>query len=138
MMLFEERKARFRCLNQQYVRIQARYSGKSGKPVGVFGANCYLFFAERFSPEDRELFLRTAVWFKANLPIPPFYDLENPEKNNPQDAITYFKRSAIPKYLEKILVLIGLLEKYDVPYDVVETNYVGEVIYEDEYQIGVI
>jgi hypothetical protein len=125
-------------LNQQYVRIQARYSGKSGKPVGVFGANCYLFFAERFSPEDRELFLRTAVWFKANLPIPPFYDLENPEKNNPQDAITYFKRSAIPKYLEKILVLIGLLEKYDVPYDVVGTNYVGEVIYEDEYQIGVI
>jgi hypothetical protein len=35
-------------------------------------------------------------------------------------------------------VLTGLLEKYDVPYDVVETNYVGEVIYEDEFQIGVI
>ena len=124
-------------LNQQYIRIQTR-SGKTGKPVGVFGANCNLFYAERFSPEDRELFLRTAVWFKENLPIPPFYDLANPERNNPRQLITYFKRSAISRYLEKIQILTRLLEKYDVHYEVVGTNYVGEVIYEDEYQVAVL
>jgi hypothetical protein len=131
-------KARRSVLNQQYVRIQARYSTKSGKKVGVFGANCTLFYADEFTPEDREVFLNTAVWFKANLPVPPFYDLDNPEQNNPRGAITYFKSTAIPTFIAKIQVLTGLLEKYDVPYDVVETNYVGEVIYEDEFQIGVI
>jgi len=125
-------------LNQKYMRVQARYTGKTGKPVGMFAANWHIMMAERFSPEDKDLFLRTEDWFNENLPNPPFYDKENPEKNNPQKAITYFKTETIQKYEEKILILIGLLDKYGVYYDVVYTNSVGEVIYEDDYQIAVI
>ncbi len=125
-------------LNQKYVRIQTRYSGKTGKPVGIFAANWHILYAERFTQEDKELFLATEEWFRENLPVPPFYDKENPERNNPQKAITYFKTDAIAKYSEKILVLTGLLEKYNVHYDVVLTNYVGEIIYEDDYQVAII
>ena len=125
-------------LNQKYMRVQARYTGKTGKPVGMFAANWHIHNDGRFSPEDKELFLKTEEWFRGNLTVPPFYDLENPEKNNPQKAITYFKAEAVSKYAEKTLVLTGLLEKYGVEYDIVYTNSVGEIIYEDEYQIAVI
>ena len=40
--------------------------------------------------------------------------------------------------LEKIQPLIDLLDKYDIPYDIIYTNYVGKIIYEDDYQVGVI
>jgi len=125
-------------LSQNYVRIQARYTGRTGKPVGPFAANWHLLHAGRFSREDEALFLQAEEWFRGNLPVPPFYDKENPEKNNPQKAITYFKAEALEKYGEKLLVLTGLLEKYGIAYDVVFTNSVGEVIYEDAYQVAVI
>lgn len=35
-------------------------------------------------------------------------------------------------------MLTGLLEKYGIAYDVVLTNSVGEIIYEDAHQIAVI
>jgi len=125
-------------LSKKYVRIQVRYTGRTGKPCGVFAANWHLLHAGRFSSEDKALFLKTEEWFRENLPVPPFYDKENPEKNNPQKAITYFKTGAIEKYEEQILVLTGLLEKYGVHYDVVYTDFVGEIIYEDDDQVAVI
>ena len=124
-------------LNQKYVHIQVRYTGKTGKTVGFIVANWHILRADRFSKEDRKLFISTEEWFNENLPNPPFYS-DNPELNNPQKAITYFKTSAIPKYEEKVLILTGLLEKYGVQYDIVFTNSVGEIIYEDDYQIAVI
>ena len=125
-------------LSKKYVRIQVRYTGRTGKPCGIFAANWHLLNAGRFSPEDKELFLETEKWFRNNLTVPPFYDLEDPEKNNPQKAITYFKTGAIDKYEEQILVLTGLLEKHGVYYDVVYTDFVGEIIYEDDDQVAVI
>jgi len=125
-------------LGQEFVRIQARYHSKLGKPAGLFAANWHLLNAGRFSQEDKELFLAVEAWFREHLPLPPFYDLENPEKNNPQKAITYFKLDAIEKYEKKILVLAGLLEKYGIAYDVVLSNNIGGIIYEDAYQVAVI
>jgi len=125
-------------LNQKYMRIQVRYSGKTGKPVGVFVANWHILRAGRFSDEDKKLFEETEEWFVQNLPTPPFYDKDDPEKNNPQKAITYFKTAAVSRFEHKILILTGLLERYSVHYDIVLTNNVGEIIYEDDYQIAVI
>ncbi len=124
-------------LGQRYMRIQTRYIGKTGKPVGLFAANWHILYAERFTEDDKSLFLETEEWFRENLPVPPFYDKENPERNNPQKAVTYFKTDTVGRYEEKILVLTGLLEKYNVQYDVVFTNYIGDIIYEDEYQAAV-
>lgn len=39
--------------------------------------------------------------------------------------------------LEKIEPAMELLDKYDHPFDVVYTNYVGEIVYEDEWQVAV-
>ena len=39
--------------------------------------------------------------------------------------------------LEKIAPAMELLDKYNHPYDVVYTNFVGDNVYEDEYQVAV-
>lgn len=39
--------------------------------------------------------------------------------------------------IKKISPAIQLLDKYSHPYDVVYTNFVGKIIYEDEWQVAV-
>ena len=38
---------------------------------------------------------------------------------------------------EKLAPAIALLDKYQKPYDVVYTNFVGTIVYEDEWQVAV-
>ena len=118
----------------KYVRIQGReIAWKTKKPVGVFILNWRRIRDNIYSPEDVKLYDETHQWFLDNLPQPPFYGDNN---DNPQGAITYFKTENCDVMLEKIQPLIDLLDKYDIPYDVVYTNYIGKIIYEDEYQGG--
>lgn len=119
---------------KKYMRIQGHeFSYITGKPTGVFSL-CHRRVNSRvFSNDDIQLFLRTDQWFKDNLVEPPFYAQGNPDK-----AITYFKTDSFEPMREKAEVLTGLLDKYKVPYDIVYTDYVGRIIYEDEYQVAVI
>lgn len=121
-------------LKKKYMRIQGHeYSYVTGKPTGVFSLNHRRVDSGVYSPEDAQLFKDTDRWFKDNLVEPPFY-----EEGNPDKAITYFKTERFCDMREKAEVLTGLLDKYKVPYDVVLTDYVGKIIYEDEYQVAVI
>lgn len=120
-------------LGRKYVRIQTRYCGKTGKPVGIFGACWHLKRAGNLSNEEVQLFLEIDEWFKVHLPTPPFY-----EKGNPDKAITWFKRESTDDMLERLQPLMNLLEQYDVEFDVVFTNHIGKIIYEDEYQVAVL
>ena len=65
------------------------------------------------------------------------------QKQNAIDILHEFQRlgiksQAVNEMLEKIQPLIDLLDKYKIPYDIVYTDYVGKIIYEDDYQVGVI
>ena len=68
-------------------------------------------------------------WFVENLPEPEL--CKNQEK-----VVTFFKTSAA-EMLEKAEPMMRLLDKYNHPYDVIFTNYVGKIIYEDEWQVAV-
>ena len=39
--------------------------------------------------------------------------------------------------LERLNPAIALLDKYQKPYDVVYTNFVGSIVYEDNWQVAV-
>lgn len=39
--------------------------------------------------------------------------------------------------IEKLKPAIALLDRYQKPYDVVYTNFVGTIVYEDDWQIAV-
>lgn len=40
--------------------------------------------------------------------------------------------------LEKLQTACKLLDKYNHAYDIVYTDYVGKILYEDDYQVAVI
>ena len=121
---------------KKYMRIQGReLAYKTGKPVGVFILNWRRIRDGVYSKDDAELYDNTHKWFLKHLPQPPFYGDNN---DNPQGAVTYFKTEKFDIMREKTEILMSLLDKYNVPYDIVYTDYVGKIIYEDDYQVAVI
>ncbi len=118
---------------EEFVRLQATYRGRLGVEVGVFVAVDHLRRADRLSEDEEELYFDIDDWFRANLPDPPFY-----EGGNSVGAVTWFKRSTSAEMLERLEPLCGILTKYGVEWVAAESSDPGDVIYEDEIQVGVI
>ena len=120
----------------KYMRIQGReLAYRTGKPVGVFVLNWRRIRDGIYSKEDSDLYEETHKCFLEHLPEPPFYGDNN---DNPQGAVTWFKTEAYEEMSEKAEVLTCLLDKYNVPYDIVFSDYVGKIVYEDKWQVGVV
>ena len=119
-------------MNFKYVRIQGRELSYITKyPKGIF-AMCWRKIYDGVMEEaDAELFKEINAWFEENLPIP------NVCESGTEPVITYFKVATTTHMLEKITPAMELLDKYNHPYDVVYTNFVGDIVYEDEYQVAV-
>ena len=52
-------------------------------------------------------------------------------------VITFFECDTTSEMQEKLQAAMALLDKYGKAYDVVYTNFVGEIVYEDQWQIAV-
>jgi len=117
----------------KYVRILGRdIAYRTGKPVGIFAVGWRLIREDIFDENDEALFRSIETWFVENLPEPPFYQDENSGK-----PITFFKTQTTEHMMTKLMPLLDLLEKHQYPYDIVYTNHVGKIVYEDEYQVAV-
>ena len=115
-----------------YVRIQGReLSYVTKAPKGVFAMCWRMIYDGVMSEEDASTFRETEQWFVENLPEPPMC------VSGDQKVICYFKTATTAHMLERLQPALELLDKYRHPYDVVYTNYVGEIVYEDEYQVAV-
>ena len=113
------------------MRIQGREDSYVTKyPKGIFSLCWNLIRDKVMSEEDETLFVSIDEWFKENLPEP------DPCKNH-ETVITFFKCASTEEMVRKIEPAIALLDKYDKPYDIVYTNFVGTIVYEDEWQIAV-
>jgi len=115
-----------------YVRAQVRWEAPTGRPMGVFIACRQLIREGRFSAEDEARYFAIEGWFVENLPFPDFYNDGNSIK-----AVCWFKTSAT-EMLERVAPLRNLLARYEVDSDLVYTDAPGEVVYEDDWQVGVI
>lgn len=115
----------------KYMRIQGREDSYITKyPKGIFSLCWNLIRDKKMSEEDEKLFVSIDEWFKANLPEP------EPCKNH-ETVITFFKCGNADHMVKVIEPAIALLDKYGKPYDVVYTNFVGTIVYEDDWQIAV-
>lgn len=115
----------------KYMRIQGRETSWITKyPKGIFGMCWRMNMDGMMSKEDEALFRNIDEWFRENLPEP------EPCKNG-EKVITFFKTETTEEMRNKIGPAMQLLDKYEHPYDVVYTNYVGTIIYEDEWQVAV-
>lgn len=124
----------------KYVRLQGRETSyMTKKPVGFLTLCWRRIKNDVFTEADKNKFLEAEKWFKDNLPYPPFYGENNDDANaNINGAICYFKTSYANNIWERIVPLLELLDKYEITYDIVYTNYPGKIIYEDDFQVGVI
>ena len=115
----------------KFVRIQGRENAYRTKyPRGIF-AMCWKLIGEGgMSEEDEKLFRDIDDWFKVNLPEPvPCV--------NGETVITFFKTETTEEMLGKIAPAVALMDKYNQPYDIIYTNFVGTIVYEDEWQVAV-
>lgn len=125
----------------KYMRIQGReISWVTKKPVGIFSLGWRAIKNNIFNEEDKEKFIQADKWFEGKLPYPPFYgDDNNDATANSDGAITYFKNDENGKIMfEGLMPMLELFDKYEVPYDIIYTNHVGKIIYEDDFQIGAV
>jgi len=118
-------------IKNKYIRIQGRENSYITQyPKGVFSL-CWNLIRDNILDEDEKaLFISIDDWFKDNLPEP------EPCKNH-EKVITFFKCDSTAEMLSKLEPAIALLDKYAKAYDVVYTNFVGTIVYEDDWQIAV-
>ncbi len=116
-----------------YLRLQVDYVGRLGVEVGIFVAVDHLRRKNLLTPEEEELYFDIDDWFREHLPEPPFY-----ADGNSIGAITWFKSAPTGAMLARLEPLRDLLTVHGVRCDLVRASNPGKLIYEDEYQVGVI
>jgi len=124
----------------KYVRLQGRETAYiTKKPVGIFTVCWRRIKDGTFNETDKTIYIEANDWFVKNLPYPPFYGENNDDTTaNTNGAICYFKTSYANSIMERVDPIFKLLDKHQIPYDIIYTNYPGKIIYEDDFQVGVI
>lgn len=117
----------------QFERVHVTYRGRLGVEVGVFVAVDHLRRAGRLSADDEALYLAIDDWFVEHLPEPPQY-----ADGNSEGVVTWFKTPVPPLMRRRVDTLCGLLDKYGVPWVMSVSDDLGEVLYDDEYQVAVV
>jgi HAD superfamily hydrolase (TIGR01509 family) len=118
---------------QEFLRVQATYRGRLGVEVGVFVAVDHLRRAGVLSAEEESTFFDVEDWFIEHLPNPDFY-----ADGNSIGAVTWF-RTPVPEPMRaRVDVLCGILRAHGVEFDVVRSADPGDVVYEDDFQVGVV
>ena len=118
-------------MQYKYMRIQGREDSYITKyPKGVFSLCWNLVRDNVLTEQEKAMFIAIDEWFKANLPEPE--PCVNHEK-----VITFFKCDSTAEMAARLEPAIALLDKYGKAYDVVYTNFVGTIVYEDAWQVAV-
>ncbi len=115
----------------KYCRIQGKElaaNTRTGK--GIFSMLHQMSADGIMEQEDADLFHEIDEWFSDELPWPP-------QCKRQEKVICYFKMENTDMMMKMVKPLMWLLERYEHPYYVVYTNFPGEIVYEDDYQIVV-
>jgi hypothetical protein len=112
------------------------------RPKGLFAAIGNLVDGHVMTEGEVEEYWRNRRWFEANLPIPPFYkDLDpTPPVAKPLLPITWYKNNHLGNdMMSRMEFYFRMARKYGCQIYLTSTDSVpGEIVYEDDLQIGVI
>ena len=116
-------------INYKYVRIQGlELAENTMYAKGIFSMCWQLIQNDVMEEEDKDLFKEIDAWFAETLPWP------EPCKRQ-EKVVCFFKTENADEMMKMINPVMWLLEKYNHPYYVVYTNFPGEIVYEDKYQV---
>lgn len=119
----------------RYYRIHtADIAYMTKRPRGIFTAVWRLVDSKIMTEEEEKEYWRNREYFEEVLPVPPFY-----QDNNPDGAITWFKDTPEGDDIWRRMTFYrDMCAKYGVKLYISECEAVpGELIYEDAYQIAV-
>jgi FMN phosphatase YigB (HAD superfamily) len=118
---------------RSYVRLQVGYRGRLGVEVGLFVAVDHLRRAGRLTAAEEAQYLDIDDWFLAELPNPDFY-----ADGNTVGAVTWFKDPLPEPMRSRVETLCAILTAHDVAWSRVTSSDPGTVVYEDEFQVGIV
>ncbi len=115
----------------KYVRIQGKELAKNTHYAkGIFSMCWSLIQEDVMDEEDADLYREIDDWIAEMLPYPePCMKQEK--------VVCFFKTENYEEFRKLLNPAMWLLEKYNHPFYVVYTNFPGEIVYEDEYQVAV-
>lgn len=115
----------------KYVRIQGKELAENTLYAkGVFSMFMQMISDGVMEEEDKDLYMEIDDWFTKNLPYPP-------QCRNQEKVVCFFKTENTEMMMKMITPALWLLDKYHHPFYVVYTNYPGEIVYEDDFQVAV-
>jgi hypothetical protein len=119
-----------------YLRfVVANIHESSGRELGVFHAVGNLRDERKLLHYEEEQHDRIRKWFNENLEKPKRFTASKPPFYRKQNkAISWFKDSA-REHLTRIRDLVAILENHGISVQMLKTDRVGYVVYEDEFQI---
>jgi hypothetical protein len=107
----------------------------SGMELGVFHAVRNLREEGKLYRYEEEQHDLIRQWFNENLEKPTRFTASKPPfYRKPNKAVSWFKDSA-NEHLNYVRELVAILQNHGVIVQLVKTERVGYVVYEDEYQI---
>ena len=119
----------------RYYRIHtADIAYMTKRPRGIFTTVGKLVDSKTLTEEEEKEYWRNREYFEKVLPVPPFY-----QDNNPDRAITWFKDTPEGDDIwNQMTFYRDMCSKYDVKLYISECEEIpGELIYEDKFQIAV-
>jgi hypothetical protein len=119
-----------------YLRfVVADIDEDSGKELGVFQAVYNLRDGGNLYEHEEEHLALVRRWFNDNLEKPTRFTASKPPYyRKPKKAISWFKDSAV-EHLAHIRDLVAILQNHGISVQMLKTDRVGYVVYEDDYQI---
>ncbi|MBP7902414.1 MAG: hypothetical protein KA015_06325 [Spirochaetes bacterium] len=120
----------------KYFRIHSNEIGfRTQQPVGLFVAIWTLVDKKILSEDEISEYWIQRKWFEENLPVPPFYN-----DGNSINAITWYKNNDMGNSMYKRMnFYLDMAAKYNMPLSIsVCAEEPGRIVYEDDYQIGVV
>ncbi len=119
----------------RYYRVHTKdIAYRTKQPRGIFTAVAKLVDSKTLTEEEEKEYWKNREHFEEVLPVPPFY-----EQDNPDGAITWFKDTAKGNAIWKEMDFYrDMCSKYGITLFMSECDKLpGEVIYEDEFQVAV-
>ena len=119
----------------RYYRIHtADIAYMTKRPRGIFTTVGKLVDGKTLTEDEEKEYWRNREYFEEVLPVPPFY-----QDNNPDGAITWFKDTPEGDDIWRQMTFYReMCSKYNVKLYISECEEIpGEVIYEDKFQIAV-
>ena len=104
------------------------------RPRGIFTTVGKLVDGKILTEVEEKEYWRNREYFEEVLPVPPFY-----QDNNPEGAITWFKDTPEGDDIwDQMTFYREMCSKYNVKLYISECEEIpGDLIYEDEFQIAV-